>query len=175
MVRFMREHVAQHLRANLPGLCPAISQKIFNTSAAIQRLGKHLRAASGALRQSRACLRRSAVRAVQLRRRLQMRSRQPDPLTANIVHVGEDGRDSACVARRIGSPRGRIKLLQQNLVHLFVDRENAYSGLAELGVRPGLTIGHGSALPAPWYFRSASSCHKTGRVPPLALPTCRTV
>ena len=61
------------------------------------------------------CLRR-AVRAVELCRDLQMRSCKPDPLGADIVHVREDRRNGAGLAVRSGSPGGRVKMFDKNLV-----------------------------------------------------------
>ena len=72
MVGFVREHVAQHLRADRPGLRPAVSEKlldaglIFRLTTTAERFGEHLRAASGAFGQSRAGLLLGARRAVEL-------------------------------------------------------------------------------------------------------------
>ena len=101
MVGFVRNHVAQHFRANRPGPSPAVSQELLDAATVpAERFGKHLRAASAALGQCRTCLARRAMRVVELRRNLQMRSREPDPLAADIVHVREDGRNAADLARR---------------------------------------------------------------------------
>ena len=67
MVGFVRKHVAQHFRANRPGLSPAVSAKLLDAAATTaERFSEHLRAASGALGQSRTGLLRRAVRAVEL-------------------------------------------------------------------------------------------------------------
>src|SRR5712664_1315936 len=69
MVGFVRKHVAQHFHANRPRPSPAVSAKLLDTAFVLitaERFGEHLRAASGALGQSRAGLLRSAVRAVEL-------------------------------------------------------------------------------------------------------------
>ena len=67
MVGFVSKHVAQHLHANRPGLSPAVSVKLLDAApATAERFGEHLRAASGALGQSRTGLLRRAVRAVEL-------------------------------------------------------------------------------------------------------------
>src|SRR5437870_986052 len=70
-------------------------------------LSEHLRAASGALGQSRTGLLRRAVRAVELWWNLQVRSCKPDPLGADIVHVREDRCNSAGLvfAGRLGCRR----------------------------------------------------------------------
>ena len=67
MVGFVREHVAQHFRAHWPRPSPAVSVKLFDAPlASAERFRQHLRAASGALSQSRASLLRRATRTVEL-------------------------------------------------------------------------------------------------------------
>ena len=100
MVGFVGEHVAQHFRANRPRPSPTVSVKLLDAASTAEGFGEHLRAASGALGQSRAGLVRRAVRAVELSWNLQVRSSKPDPLAANVVHVREDRRNVA------GLPRG---------------------------------------------------------------------
>ena len=94
MVGFVRNHVAQHFRSNRPGLSPAVSMKLLDSAPAFpERFRKHLLTTSGALGQSRAGLLRRAVRAVELWWNLQVRSRKPDPLGADIVRaVDNQGR-----------------------------------------------------------------------------------
>jgi hypothetical protein len=90
MVGFVRKHVAQHFHAHRPRPSPAVSAKILDAAPrAAERFSEHLRAASGALGQSRTGLLWRAVRAVELSWSLQVRSCKPDPLAADIVHVGE--------------------------------------------------------------------------------------
>src|ERR1700733_8504429 len=105
MVGFVSKHVAQHLHANRPRPSPAVSVKLLDAAPRTPRTGerfsKHLRTASGALSQSSTGLLRRAVCAVELGWNLQVRSGKPDPLGADIVHVGEDRRDAADVAMRI--------------------------------------------------------------------------
>jgi hypothetical protein len=117
MVGFMRKHVAQHFRANPPRPSPAVSAELLDAaSITAQRFSEHLRAASCTLGQSRTGLSRRAVRAVELSWNLQVRSCKPDPLAADIVHVREDRRNGADLAGRFGSPCGRVKVFNQNLV-----------------------------------------------------------
>src|SRR5713101_10124809 len=92
MVGFVRKHVAQHIHANRPRPGPAVAEKLLDAAfvlgtalATAERFREHLRAASGALGQSRTSLLRRAVRAVELCWNLQMRCRKPDPLAADIV------------------------------------------------------------------------------------------
>src|ERR1700738_4905613 len=67
MVGFVREHVAQHFRANRPRPSPAVSAKLLDAPPrTAERLSEHFRAASGALGQSRAGLPRRAVGAIEL-------------------------------------------------------------------------------------------------------------
>src|SRR6266700_2477599 len=168
MVGFVRKHVAQHFRANRPRPSPAVSAKSLDAApTTAERFREHLRAASGALGQSRTGLLRRAVRAVELCWNLQMRSCKPDPLAADIVHVREDRCNSAGVVfsgvfagrfgcRRSGSPGGRVKMFNKNLVHAIIGEKDPGGkvldfGSAELSVNLGLTIddltrGHGSLL-----------------------------
>src|SRR5882724_2316168 len=142
MVSFVRKHVAQHFHANRPGPSPAVSAKLLDAApTAAERFSKHLRAASGALGQSRTGLPSRAVRAVELSWNLQVRSCKPDPLAADIVHVREDRRNGADLAGRFGSPGGRIKLFDKNLVHALVGGKDLHCGSAQLRVNLRLTRG----------------------------------
>src|SRR5437773_9860137 len=111
-----------------------------------ERFSEHLHAASAALGQSRAGLLRRAVRAVELSWNLQVRSCKPDPLGADIVHVREDRRNGAGLARRFGSPGGRVKMFDKNLVHAIIRAKELDCGSAELSVNLVLTRGHDSLL-----------------------------
>jgi hypothetical protein len=112
MVGFVRKHVAQHLRANRPRLSPAISVKLLDAAPNAKRFSEQLRAASGALRQSCSGLLRRAMRAVELCWNLQVRSCQPDPLGADIVHMRKDRRNGASLAGRFGSPCRSVKMFR---------------------------------------------------------------
>jgi len=139
MVGFVREHVAQHFRTNRPGAGPAVSVKLFYVAPAAESFREHLRAAGGALGQSRTGLPRGAARAVELPRNLQMRRRKPDPLAADVVHVGKDRRNGTCLAfagrlgrRRFGFPGGRVKMFDQHLVYAVVGEKDPDRGPAQL-------------------------------------------
>jgi hypothetical protein len=148
MVGFVGEHVAEHLHANRPRPRPAVSDEFDDAApATVERFREHFRAASGALRQGRARLLRRAPRAVQLLRNLQARSRKPDPLGADIVHVREDRRDGAGLAGRLGCPGARVKMFDEDLVHALIGREGLDCGSAELRVNFVLTGGHGLETP----------------------------
>src|SRR6266566_899448 len=147
MVGFVRKHVAEHFHANRPRPSPAVPAKLLDAAFVLttaERFREHLRAASGALGQSRTGLLRRAVRAVKLCWNLQMRSCKPDPLAADIVHVREDRGDGpgACLAGRFGSPGGRVKMFDKNLVHAIIGGKNLDCGSAELSLNLGLTRGH---------------------------------
>ena len=155
MVGFVRKHVAQHFHANRPRPGPAVSAKLCNVAAApttAERFSEHLRAASGALGQSRTGLLRRAASAVELSWNLQVRSCKPDPLGADIVHVREDRRNRAGLPGRFGSPDGRGKMFDKNLVDAIIGDKDLDCSSPELGVNLGLTIddltrGHGSLVP----------------------------
>ena len=149
MVGFVRKHVAQHFHPNRPRPSPAVSAKLLDAAPTIaERFREHLRAASGALGQSRAGLPRRAVRAVELWCNLQVRSCKPDPLGADVVHMREDRRNGAglVLAGRFGFPGGRVKMFDKHLVDAIVGGEDLDCGSAELSVNLVLTRGHGSLL-----------------------------
>jgi hypothetical protein len=153
MVGLVRKHVAQHFQANRPRPSPAVSAKLFDpVPATAERFSEHLRAASGALGQSRAGLLRRAVGAVELWWNFQVRSCKPDPLAADIVHVGEDRRNGAGLAGRFGSPCVRVEMFDKNLVHPIIGGKGLACGSAELSVNLMLTRGHGSPLLDLKYF-----------------------
>jgi len=165
MVGFVSKHVAQHLGANRPRLRPAVSAKLLDAAPiTAKRFGEHFRAAGGALGQARAGLLRRAAGAVELWWNLQVRRGKPDPLGADIVQVGEDRRNAADVAGGLGSPGGRIKTFDKNLVHAIIGGKDLDCGsgelrvnefrvnefrvgelrVGELRVNLGWTLGHGS-------------------------------
>ncbi len=143
MVGFVRKHVAQHFQANRPRPNPAVSAKLLDAALTAEGFSEHLRAASGALGQSRTSLVRGAVRAVELSWNLQVRSREPNPLAADIVHVREDRRNGAGLAERFGSPGGSVKMFDEKLVYAIIGGKDLHCGSAELSVNLVLTRGHG--------------------------------
>jgi hypothetical protein len=147
MVGFVRKHVAQHFQANRPRPSPAVSAKLLDAApTTAERFSEDLHAASGAFGQSRAGLLRRAVRAIELSRNLQVRSCEPDPLGADIVHMREDRRNGAGLSGRFGSPGGGVKAFDKKLVHAIVGGKDLDCGSAELSVNLVLTRGHGSLL-----------------------------
>jgi len=144
MMGFVRDHVAQHFRANRPRLGPGVSQKLLDAAVPVAEcFSEHLRAPSGALGQSCASLLRSAVRAVELSWNLPVRNCKPDPLGADVVHVRKDRCNGADLSGRFGSPGDRVKLLDQNLVDAIVGGKDLDCSSAELIVSLVLTRGHG--------------------------------
>ena len=105
VVGFVRKHVAQHFQANRPRPSPAVSAKLLDAAfTTAQRLSEHLRAASGALGQSRTGLLRRAVRAIELRWNLQVRSGKPEFIS------GEHPSDTPSFMPFIGSTNSRRPL-----------------------------------------------------------------
>src|SRR5271165_5631054 len=102
MVGLMSNHVAQHLHANGPVPAPSIPAKRPDPAPTTESLRNHLGTPTGALRQRRPRLLRSAPRAIELRWSLKMRSRQPDPLASHVMHMGKDRRNGPHIARRLG-------------------------------------------------------------------------
>jgi hypothetical protein len=84
------------------------------------------------------------VRAVELWWNLQVRNCKPDPLAADIVHERENRRYGAGLAGRFGSPGGRVKMFDKNLVHAIIGDKDLDCGSTELNL--GLTRAHGSLL-----------------------------
>ncbi len=148
MVGLVRNHVAKHFDSNRPRRTPAVSAKLRDAApnSAAERFSQHLRAAGRALGQSRTRLLRRAMSAVELWWDLQVRSSKPDPLAADIVHVGKDRRNTAGVARRFSSPGRRVEMFDEDLVDAIVGSKDLDCGLAEFRVHLGLTCSHGSLL-----------------------------
>ena len=61
-----------------------------------------------------------------------MRSCKPDPLAADIVHVGEDRRNGADLAGWFGSPGGRGEMFDKKLVDAIIGGKDLDCGSAEL-------------------------------------------
>ena len=164
MVGFVSKHVAQHFYANRPRRSQSVSAKLLDAgSTAAERFSEHFRAASGALGQPRAGLPRRAVRTVEPRGNLQVRSCKPDPLGADIVHVGEDRRNGAGFARRFGFPGGRVEMFDKKLVHAIVGGKDLDGSSVELSVNLVLKRSHGSLLLDLSYFQGGMVSHGCGK------------
>jgi len=87
------------------------------------------------------------------------------------VHVREDRRNSAGLAGWSGSPGGRVKMFDKNLVHAIIGGKDLDCGSAELRVNLGLTRGHGSLLLDLQYSRVVGDtetivlCHLVAKSP----------
>jgi len=148
MVCFVRHHIAEHFRASRPGLSPAISVKRLHPAITAKRFSQHRGTAGGALGQPRTGLLRRAMRAIELPRDLQVRGRKPDPLGADVVHVRKDRRNRADLPRRLGPPRSRVKMFDQDLVHPIIhgkhlDRSSPQLSVNLIFTSGLLTLAHG--------------------------------
>jgi hypothetical protein len=161
MVSLMSNHVTQHLHANRPGLCPTISSKAIDTPTTPECLTKHLLTPNRALRQSRTRLILRTVRAIQQRRNLQVRSRKPHPLAANIVHMRKDRRNAPNLTGRLRPPRARVKMLDKTLVHSIISSKHLNRSPIKLSVN--LLLAHGSASPS-----NQQNSHRIPNQPPVA-------
>jgi hypothetical protein len=152
MVSFVRNHIAQHFRADRPRPSPTVSQKLLDATfffVAAESFSEHLRATSGALGQSCSGLLGRAVGAVELSWNLQVWRGKPDPFGAGIVHMREDCRNGAGLAGRFGRrwfgrrwfgrPGGRVEMLDEHLVHAVIGGEDPDRSSTQLRVHPGLT------------------------------------
>ena len=161
MMRLVRNHVAEHLLISRPRPSPAVAQKHLGSVIPAERIGKHLRAARGALGQCSADLPRRAARATELRRNLQMWSCKPDPACS--AHCARAQRWPQCCARfRSGAgwlslPGGRIKILDKNLIYAIVSQRSA---AAQLCVSIVSARGHGSILHGSTHFRTVANLVK---------------
>lgn len=146
MMSFVRKHVAEHFHANGPRLRPAVSVKRLDAAATAERFREHLAAAGGAFGQCGADLLRGAAGTVQLSRNFEVRGGQPDPLGADVVHVGEDGDDRAGLAGRFGAPGARVEMFDEKLVHAVIGSKDPGRGSADLRTNVLLTRGHSRLL-----------------------------
>ena len=163
MVGFVSKHVAQHFHANRPRRSQGVSAKLLDAaSTTAERLSEHLHAARGALGQSRTGLPRRAVRTVEPRGNLQVRSCKPDPLGADIVHMREDRRYGTGLAGRFGFPGGRVKMFDKKLVHPIVGGKDLDGSSVELSVNLVLKRSHGSLLLDLSYFQGGMVTHGCG-------------
>jgi len=129
---FVREHVAEHLDAERPGLAPAVAAKILDAGGRSAKcLGKHFGTARAARGQGRTDLLWRAFRADELRRDFQVRGIKADPLGADVVHMSKDGGDGARLAGRFGCPCSWIQVLEQKLVHPLIRSKDLEGCLAE--------------------------------------------
>jgi hypothetical protein len=72
------------------------------------------------------------------------------------VHVNEDRRNGASLARRFRFPGGTIKFFEENLVHTVTGDKDPHCRSAELSVNLALSRGHRSLLLRPYRFMEES-------------------
>jgi hypothetical protein len=147
VVGFVGKHVAQHFETNRPGWGVAVSAKFLDAALrGAERFREHFGAARGAFGQRGAGLLRSAAGAVQLSRNFEVRSGQPDPLGADVVHVGEDGDDRAGLVGRFGAPGARVEMFDKLLIHALIGGKDLDCGPADLRLNVVLTRSHSPLL-----------------------------
>lgn len=100
-----------------------------------------------------------------------MRSRQPDPLGPDVVHVREDCRNGASLAGQFGLPCGGVQTFDQNLVHAIVDGKELDCVSAELSLHLGPTGRHAAPF-AGRIFRSSGEA-KMFAEPPVVIGSQR--
>jgi hypothetical protein len=87
------------------------------------------------------------------------------------VHVSEDRRNGAdfVFARRFGSPGGRVKIFDKNLVHALIGGKDLDCGSAELSVNLGWTAGGQHYVGSITGLAFETLTETTGGAPLLAL------
>ena len=63
------------------------------------------------------------------------------------MHMREDRGNRADLAGRFGSPGGRVKMFDKNLVDAIIGGKDLDCGSVELSVNLVSTLGHGSPTP----------------------------
>ena len=123
MMGIMHDHVGEHGGAAGPRSGPAVAAELLDaTRRAVQGFCEHLRAAQRAFRQRGSCLLLRAAGAIELLWKLEMRGREPEPLAADVVYMGEYRRDRARLAAgRFCPPGARMEMLEDELVHSVID------------------------------------------------------
>jgi hypothetical protein len=138
---------ASRRREPTPG--PAITAELLDAACGIrERVGDHLAASCCAFGQRRFGLLGCAPRSIELRRQLQMRSGQAQPLAANIVHMREDRGDGASlIPWRFGSSCARVKMHEHKLVHAVVDGVGLCHHSVGLWIPCRRDVRHGASSP----------------------------
>lgn len=134
MMRLVRNHVSTHRSSRAPRPRPAVSEKTGDAPwKTAERITDHFAAARCTLGEGRSCLLLRTSTAIQERWDLQMRSREPQPFTTNVVDVSKHRSDSSTsFAGRLGSPGAWIQLLQQELIYAVVQRIGLHHLLGEI-------------------------------------------
>src|SRR5712664_4101329 len=152
MMRLVREHVSEHGPSGGPRWHPTVPTELCNAAIRSGResIRQHSQTLRGASPVRGSSLLHGAAVGIERCWTLQMRRCKPDPLAADIVQMREDGRDrpaTAFLTRRLSSPRTRVQMGEDELVHGVVARVGFEQAVANLGKRRvGLECHGGSAL-----------------------------
>jgi hypothetical protein len=122
MVGIMHDHVSEHGRAGRPCSGPTVAAELSHTTVrAAQGFSQHFRAKECALCQCNLRLMLRAPRAIELGGKLHMRGGEPQPLATNVVHVRKNSCNGPRIAAvRLRSPRPRVQMLEDELVHAII-------------------------------------------------------
>jgi hypothetical protein len=140
MMRLVREHVSEHGPSGWPRWHPTIATELCNAAIRSSResIRQHAQALRGASPVRGGSLLHGAPVGIEWRRTLQMRRGILQPLNTAVVQVREDGRDGPAIpflTRRLGTPRTRVEMSKDELVHGVVARVGFEQGVANLGQR----------------------------------------
>src|SRR5215472_4300039 len=92
---FVRNHVGQHSGAGMPGARPSVAHKARHAALGRERLLEQLATECGTFGECGCGLFLRASLAIKTDRDFDMRRREPNPLAADVVDMGEDRGDSA--------------------------------------------------------------------------------
>jgi hypothetical protein len=122
MVGIVHNHVSEHGRAGRPCSGPTVAAELSHTTVrAAQGFSQHFRAKECALCQCNLRLMLRAPRAIELGGKLHMRGGEPQPLATNVVHVRKNSCNGPRIAAvRLRSPRPRVQMLEDELVHAII-------------------------------------------------------
>ncbi len=123
MMCLMRKHVAEHGCPGGPGRCPTAARELAHASRSAGRKSflDHFQASRCALTMRSACLLDRATGRVERRRALEIRGGVFDPDQTVVVEMGENaGKRASFPAVFLywtGTPRSRVEVRQQKLIH----------------------------------------------------------
>lgn len=165
VMRFVRKHVCKHRPTRGPGLRPTATGKLRHTPLGTcrQRIGEHSQALRSAfLERGRRLLHRAAV-GIERRRTFQVRHGIPQPREATVVKVREDcsdGSAAALLARGLRSPRARIEVRKDELIHRIICGVRLNEDIANFGKGPvSANAGHLLRL-----FGAGAACNRGARL-----------
>src|SRR5438309_2107528 len=135
MVGLVREHVSEHGPSGGPRWRPTVARELCNAAIRSGResIRQHAQALGGAFLLRSSSLLHGAAVGIEWRRTLQMRCRPLQPLKRGFVQMSEDGRDGPAIAfltGRLGTPRTRVEMREDELVHGVVECVGFEQGVA---------------------------------------------